>query len=452
MKKIILFFLLMTVVGGAFAESRTAWFTDARFGMFIHFGLYSEPAGVWEGQTMGRNMYAEWIRMQHNWPDNPGLSQDEYDTLLDQFNPVQFDADAWVSEAKNAGMKYMLITAKHHDGFALWPSEVSDYNVVDATPFGRDILGELRRACDKYGIRLGFYYSHWQDWHHPGGVRPPWPEYSDLPLLQQPTEAEFEDYWQEKCLPQVRELINNYNPAFLWFDTWTDALYINEARLDELINLVRDLDPNCLINSRIGTTWGHSKGDERVDFLSMGDNSFPNRTIERPWETSGTMNRSWGYHRLDHAWKPHFEMLRYLITNASRGGNYQLNVGPKGDGSFPLASIKRLRQIGAWLAVNGEAIYGTMHSPLSEHDWGQVTYRPLPDGKSRLYLHIFKWPEDGMLPVHGLRHLPQSARVLETGQTVQCLADHSGIVVNLPVQPSDKDIYVVVLDVDTELE
>ena len=451
MRKIIICFWLLALISGWTADAavppnRTEWFTDARFGLFIHFGLYSLPAGVWDGQVMGRNMYAEWIRMQHNWPQDPGLAQKEYDTLLKRFNPVRFDAVEWVRAAKQAGMKYMLITAKHHDGFALWPSQVCSYNVVDATPFGRDILGELAKACEQEGLVLGFYYSHWQDWEHPGGVRPPWPEYAHLPRFQQPEESEFESYWRDKCLPQVRELIVNYDPGFFWFDTWTDALYINEERLDELINLVRSLSPDCLINSRIGTTWGHRKGDEIVDFLSMGDNSFPNRTIHRPWETSGTMNHSWGYHQLDFSWKPYEQMLKYLITNASRGGNYQLNVGPKGDGSFPLPAVKRLQQIGAWLAVNGEAIYGTSSSTLPEQEWGQVTVSERKNGLTRFYLHVFDWPKDGMLPLKGLRQLPETAYVLESGQQVSGLPDHDAIVFQLPQQPADEGIYVIVAD------
>lgn len=353
------------------SQPKTQWFTEARFGMFIHFGLYSIPAGVWQGKRMGRNWYAEWIRMQHNFPNRPvGIPREEYDTFLTQFNPVKFDAEEWITEAKNAGMKYFLITAKHHDGFALWPSKVSQYNVVDATPFKRDILGELKRACDKHGIRLGFYYSHWQDWGHPGGALPPWNGRSpkNPAIIEQPSPAAFAKYWQSIVLPQVRELMDHYDPSFFWFDTWRNVNkeQITEQRIDELVALVRSINPSCLINSRIGSTWCHSRGDDVVDYLSMGDNQFPDHKIDKPWETSGTMNRSWGHHLLDYRWKPASQFLRHLVDNVSRGGNYQLNVGPKADGSFPAPAIKRLREIGAWFLINSDSIHGAHPVPLPE--------------------------------------------------------------------------------------
>ena len=425
------------------SADKTDWFVKARFGMFIHFGLYSIPAGMWDGVVMGRNMYAEWIQKQGNWPF--GIPDEDYQALAKKFNPVHFDAEAWVLEAKNAGMKYLLITAKHHDGFALWPSSVSEYDVMDATPFKRDILGELVEASNKYGLKLGFYYSHWQDWEHPGGARPPIKEFKSVPPPVQVSDAQFEQYWQEKCLPQVRELIENYQPAFIWFDTWGKPEIITEKRLNELIALVREMDANCLINSRILMKDPHIAG--KVDFLSMGDNSFPKQRIDKPWETSGTMNRSWGYHQRDFNWEPAGQLLRKLASNVSRNGNFQLNVGPKSDGRFPKPAIKRLREIGAWMAVNSEAIYSAAPNPLPEQNWGRITMKENSDGSKKLFLHVFDWPEEREIKVNGLEVIPSRIYTLETGQQLSFVPDHGSMVITLPNRVVDENITVIVVDV-----
>ncbi|MCK4919587.1 MAG: alpha-L-fucosidase [Bacteroidales bacterium] len=427
-------------------EQKTKWFTDARFGMFIHFGLYSVPAGVWDGEISGRNMYAEWIQKQGNWPY--GIKDQEYQALAREFNPTQFNAEEWVLNAKAAGMKYIVITAKHHDGFALWPSKVSDFNVMDATPFKRDLLGELSDACKKHDIRLGFYYSHWQDWEHPGGARPPIKQFNSIPPQIQVTDKDFDIYWREKCLPQVKELIENYHPSLMWFDTWGDPQIITDKRLDELISLVRKTDPNCLINSRILM---RRKGIEnKVDFLSMGDNSFPTETIDMPWETSGTMNHSWGYHKLDYHWESTEGLLRKLVGNTSRNGNFQLNIGPKADGTFPAASIRRLREIGAWLFVNGKGIYNTNPNPLKNVDWGYITWKEIPEGKVNLYLHVSDWPQNQDLTLPGFSILPEKVYVLESGEELD-FYPHQGLMVKLPPTPVDSRITVIVVETDSEL-
>ncbi len=446
--------LLIMLAGGDYlmaqekpaSKERVDWFTDARFGMFIHFGLYSIPAGVWDGEISGRNMYAEWIQKQGNWPY--GIPDDEYQALANEFTPEKFNAEEWVLEAKNAGMKYMVITSKHHDGFALWPSEVSEFDVMDATPFKRDILGELNEACKRHGIKLGFYYSHWQDWEHPGGAKPRVEEFKSVPPPEQVSDEMFEKYWQEKCLPQVKELIENYQPALLWFDTWGKPEIITDERLNELIETVRDLDPNCLINSRI--LMKHPEIASKVDFLSMGDNSFPTETIEKPWETSGTMNHSWGYHKLDHHWEPAEGLLMKLVGNASRNGNFQLNVGPKGDGSFPVASTKRLREIGAWMYANGDAVYETDPNPYHNVDWGFITSKETADGK-KLFLHVTHWPENGEIVVSGPRYLPEKVYVLETGQALDFYPFH-GLAVKLPQEMADNGIIVIVAEMKEDFD
>lgn len=416
----------------------TSWFEDSRFGMFIHFGLYSIPAGEWKGKIMPRNWYAEWIRMQHNWPNNPGIAKKEYDELIKQFNPTNFDARQWISEAKDAGMKYFLITSKHHDGFALWHSKADDYN-ISKTPFERDMLRELVDACNEFDMKYGFYYSHWLDWGHKGGALPPWDQLKD----KQPSQKEFDKYWNQKCLPQVRELASEYKPSFFWFDSWSeiaDQPYVTEAKIDELISTVKRIDKSCLINSRIGTKWLHSKKDSVVDYLSMGDNEFPKKAISKPWETSGTMNHSWGFHKHDFHWKSSADMLRLLIDNASRGGNFQLNIGPMGDGQFPTASIKRLREIGAWLDVNGEAIYNTRRAEIREPKWGRITQSK--DGNT-LYLFVYNPLEYDEIFVPRFRREPQSATILENGQTLVARAFNRGTYIEMPDYGVDQNITVI---------
>jgi alpha-L-fucosidase len=422
------------------------WFTEARFGMFVHWGLYSIPAGVWRGEVVRGNWYSEWIRMKANAPH--GIPADEYHALAREFNPVHFDADAWIREARNAGMRYFLITSKHHDGFALWPSRVSAFNVTDVTPFGRDILGELRAACDAHGVNLGFYYSHWQDWEHPGGARPRGPDESIA--FKQPDSAAFERYWQEKCLPQVRELMESYSPAFFWFDNWRQDELLTPDRLERLIRLVREIDGRCLINSRIGTTWNYPGGDALVDYRSMGDNSFPKERIREPWETSATMQRSWGYHRMDYGWKPTGQLLRHLVDNASRGGNYQLNIGPMADGRLPSADIRRLRAIGAWMAVNGEAIYGTMAGSPAEPEWGRVTERRAGDGKRTLYLHVYDWKPGQTLEVGPVRGRAVRCEALETGEALEHRQEGDLVKVVLSEHCPDDRIAVLRLSVEDE--
>lgn len=442
------FFLTLMLVPllHAHAQPETAdtqWFEDARFGMFIHFGLYSIPGGVWQDEAVKRNGYAEWIQYQHRWPALGGIPAEDYQALAKQFNPTGFDPDAWVSEAKRAGMKYLLITAKHHDGFALWDSQVSDFTVTKATPFKRDILAELAQACRKQGLKLGFYYSHWQDWRHHGGALPPWPEIEADPAITQPSDAEFETYWNETSLPQVKELLENFSPDFFWFDSWGKrrSQQLTEERLQQLISLVRSIRPTCLINSRIGT-------ETNVDYLSMSDNHFPEQGFEMPWETSGTLNHSWGYHRLDYHWKPTADLLRHLVDNASRGGNYQLNVGPTADGKFQAAASRRLKEIGAWMDINGEAIQGTRQASLPEPTWGRFTAKSTAaDELESLYALIYDAPENSQISLTGLASAPVSATVLETGETLSFEVIADGTVnVSLPEFLPDERISVIRFD------
>ncbi|MFV0553816.1 MAG: alpha-L-fucosidase [Mangrovibacterium sp.] len=393
-------------------ENRAEWFKEARFGMFVHWGLYSILGGSYGGHTLpdkslpnGNHWYSEWAQMRLEIP------KDEYQKLVKEFNPVNFDADQWVREVSLAGMKYIVLTSKHHDGFALWDSEVSDYD-LGASPCKRDLLGELAEACEKYDVRLGFYYSHWQDWEHEGGAQPVWPG------KVAPSDEMFEKYWQEKCLPQVKELLVRYQPDMLWFDTWNSTCkdQITLERRDELIDLIREVKPNCLINGRI---CAYDPGD-RVDYLSAGDNRHPEKNLGRPWQTPATMNHTWAWHAGDFNWKDSGRMIKLLATNVSLGGNYLLNIGPYADGRIPAPSLRRMREIGGWLVANGESIYGA--SPLDEITppvWGRLTART-ENNQKIVYAHVMDWGE-GTLEIPQELGKAKSASVLETGQEVDLI-------------------------------
>ncbi len=400
----------------------------------MHFGLYSIPAGEWHGKKMGRNHYSEWIRKQWNWPDPAGIAKADYDTLISQFNPTAFDADFIIREAAAAGMKYMVFVTKHHDGFALWHSSVSRYS-MDATPSQRDLVAEMTAACRKHGLKVGFYYSHWLDWEYPGGGLPPWPEIKADPPIQQPSDEMYEKYWTEKCLPQVRELIDGYGPDLFWFDSWGDrtSKQLTQSRLDRLVDLIHKRSPAAIINSRIGPS-------ERFDFQSMDDNSFPNKKLDHLWETSGTMNHSWGFNKFDFDYKPTKFFLHALVDNISRNGNYQLNIGPHGDGSLPPAVLRRLRDLAAWTSINKQAVFGTRPVDCDEPAWGRVVQK---DGK--LFLHVYDWPADGrlMLP----KNLPafSTAQMLETEQSIPVEQTSDGAILHVGESAPDDRITVITL-------
>ena len=418
------------------------WFEEAKFGMFIHFGLYSVAGGEWQGKPVQRNKYAEWLRAQALWPERM-LTRKEYDTLLQAFNPTKFDAEQWVLAARQAGMRYLIVTAKHHDGFALWPSKVSDYNVVEATPFQRDLLGELAQACQKHGLKLGFYYSHWQDWGN-GGAMPPWPVQEKDYAVTQPSDQAYEKYWYEFCLPQVKELLVNYEPDLMWFDSWHEpSPALTDRRVADLVALVRSTRPQCLINGRIN--FKQQESSEQIDFLSMNDNYIPDTGSAKPWEAPGTMNDSWGYNKNDYGWKPSATLLENLIKCFSRGGNYTLNVGPLPDGTFPVPATRRLEEMGAWLTAHQEAVWGSSPAQLPEPAWGKMTKQQQGDS-TQLYLFVTQEPKPNKISL-SLDKSILKAQVLETGQPVEWVEKEGKIELALPVVEADPMPMVVKLSV-----
>ncbi len=330
-------------------EKRLAWFGEAKFGMMISWGLYAIPAGVWKGKSHPDN-YAEWIMFDEKIPVA------EYSRLAAEFNPVKFDASAWVALARKAGMKYVIPLAKHHDGFSMFDSSLTDFDVVDATPIKRDVIGELARACRAAGLKFGCYYSVDRDWHRPTGQGNEYKQTNtwDFPAS---TRADFDAYFRDFAKPQVEELLVLYRPDVLWFD---GIGFKSDSQLEDLVRTIRTLQPGCLINSRIKTFRNPSPDPYRYcDYISMGDNEIADRAPGFEWENPGTLNSTYGYSRDDNRWIDSKEIIFRLVDIVSKGGNYLLNVGPTAEGIIPQPSVERLLEVGAWLETNGEAIYGT---------------------------------------------------------------------------------------------
>lgn len=383
-------------------DARLAWHTEARFGCFVHWGVYSALGNEFEGRRGGT--YAEHIMRVLKIPRATYLEK-----VARPFNPEKFDADAWVHLMRDTGMRYLIITAKHHDGFAMWPSKVSDYNLTTVSSFKRDPMAELSAACKKYGLKFGFYYSHAFDWEHPDAPGNDW-DYNNpggdknrddrnwwkgrrpdfLPQAQR--------YVTEKSIPQIRELIAMYHPDILWFDT-PSKLPPEENR--RILAAVRAADPHVVVNGRLLGNYG--------DYKSTADRPayFPDTAGN--WEGIPTTNESYGYSKFDHSHKPPAHFIRLLAEAVSKGGNVLMNIGPRGDGTIDEPDQKILRGIGAWMQKNSVSIYGCDRTPLPVQNWGTSTWNPKTH---TLYLHVFHWPTDGKLLVAGLRSVPRSTRLL----------------------------------------
>ena len=401
-------------------EDRAAFFRDGKYGMFIHWGLYSHLGGQWKDETFYG--IGEWIMRQMQIPIP------QYKALAKEFNPTEFDAREIVRIAKAAGMRWIIITSKHHDGFAMFKSE-HPFNIVDATPFGRDPMQELAAACREAGLGFGFYYSHNQDWSAPGGSGGPARNPDGTP-------ATFEQYFREKCFPQVKEICTQYGPlAFIWFDTPGD---IPKEYVIELAEYVREVQPDALLCSRIG----HGLGD----YASIGDMEVPPRNIEGLWETCDTTNDSWSYAWYDENWKDSREILRRLVSTVGRGGTYLLNVGPDGKGRVPAQAVKYLERAGQWIARHPQVIYAAGASPWGHaQPWGDVTTQG-----DTLNLVVFDWPGDGRVLLPGLRTEIARASVVAGDERIAVPSQRRGTWTELRV-PAGKPVSPATV-IEVELE
>lgn len=432
-------------------DERLAWWRQARFGMFVHWGVYSGLGGTWQGRPV--KGYAEHIQRILKIPIPVYREQ-----VAGKFNPTQFNADEWIRAAKEAGMGYFIITAKHHDGFAMYDSKVSDYNIVKATPFKRDPMKELKVACRKYGLKFGFYYSHAFDWgeanapgndwdyDNPGGDRllhggRNWWESSPelLPKVRR--------YVDEKAIPQLLELIGNYDPDILWFDTPSKLPDSENVRVMKAVRLAK---PSLVINGRLVRDCG--------DYASTADRPAEFAPHQGDWEGIPTTNESYGWNQNDNSHKPPAHFIQLLAKASARGGNILMNVGPMGNGKMDPKDLAILRGIGQWMKVNGESIRGTTRTPLPVQAWGESTRKD-----NRLYLHVFEWPADGKLVVGGLKSPANQAFVLrgsdDTGQRdqkAQTLAveriNPLDVLIHVPTIAPDKADSVIALESEGELD
>lgn len=444
----ILFFIIMLMVScnsspkdylhelEADKKVRMAWWNEAKFGMFIHWGLYSVLEGEYKGE---KPQYACLIMDQCNIPIV------EYEKLASQFNPLKFDAHEWVSVAKQAGMKYIVLTAKHHDGFCLWDSKISSWD-INRTPFKRDILKELAMACEKEGIKFCVYYSI-SDWHHPDeeGIHEPYYRQNKSGK----TNPNFSRYYEDYMKPQLKELLTNYGDiGVMWFDGEWIPDYTSEMGKD-IYNYLRNIKPDLIINNRVDVGRQGMMGmDKDGDFA--GDFGTPEQQIPDTgmpgifWESCMTMNDRWSYAHFDNNWKSAKDLIDKLIDIVSKGGNFLLDVGPSPEGIFPMPVIDRLKITGQWLALNGEAIYGAEASPFESPTWGRYTRK-----NNRIYAHVFQWPENGLLSIPEISNF-RSAWILSDQRKSKLTVIDSvdGITIRLPSSAPHKYTTVIVIEMD----
>jgi alpha-L-fucosidase len=414
-------------------DARMGWWRDAQFGMFIHWGAYAVPAGVYKGErTSG---IGEWIM------NRSGIPIPEYEKYVRAFNPVKFDADAWVRTAKDAGMKYIIITSKHHDGFSIFDSKVSKYDIVDASPYHKDAIKALAAAAHRQGLKFGVYYSI-MDWHHPDAQ-------GSAPLgfnSRTWTNPKFDRYVESYMKPQLKELLAQYpNIDVLWFDGEWVADWNNERGAD-LYNWLRGIKPSLIINNRVGKDRQGMDGLSQSKGTGLGDFGTPEQRVPPEglpgvdWESCITMNGTWGFKSFDDNWKDTKTLVRMLIDIASKGGNFLLNVGPTAAGEIPSESVARLREMGKWMRDNGESIYATSVSPYGQPTWGRYTVKA---GKT--YAHVFDWPKDSVIALTGITTKPASAYLLADGKPLVIEESAGGFNVRLPSVPPSTIASVIVL-------
>ena len=396
-------------------HSNIQWFKDAKFGLFIHWGLYSQLAGKWNNKRYYGS--GEWIMFQ------AGIPVKEYEQVAKTFNPVNFNADEWAQLAKDAGIKYMVITAKHHEGFAMYDSKASGFNIVDATPYKKDPMKALADATRKRGIQFGFYYSQFVDWHEPngGGNGRDFDE----------SKKNHQLYYDQKVIPQLKELLTGYGPlGIVWFDLPGG---LTKAETQKLVDSLHALQPQSLFSSRVGQGLG--------DYQDLGDSEVPPAPIKGAWESIYTHNDSWGYIEHDMNFKTSKEIIQLLANVASKGGNLMLNVGPDGKGNIPFYSIKYLKETGRWLAVNGESIYGTTYGFIPAQPWGVTTAKP-----GKLFLHVLNKPQNGKLLVPGFTNQVSHVYALDGKRKLNFKRNDKDIVIDIPSSAGETANSVLVIE------
>ena len=419
---ILIFIFQLFVSNAAQPADKMGWWKEAKFGMFIHWGLYSIPAGEWNGKQTKIGETTEWIESYMKIPVA------DYKSLAAKFNPIQFNADDFVRIAKDAGMKYIVLTSKHHEGFAMFKSS-DPFNVVDATPYKKDIVKALSEACKKQGIHFGLYYSQAQDWNHPGGA-------ACSGHWDAAQEGSFDKYLDQVAVPQVQEILSAYEPEILWWDTPCEMTKERAAKFGPILAKYPDL----IVNNRLCE---EIAGDLETPEQFIPATGFPGKN----WESCMTMNTTWGFGANDHNWKNAEMLVRNLIDIASKGGNYLLNVGPTSEGLIPEPSVERLKEVGSWMKNNGEAIYGTTASPFKILDWGRCTVKK-PDGKSLFYLHVFDFPKDGILRLPGLSGTMKGAWLLKNRKQ-KFPVKNGGNYLNINISGAKKDNFATVIVLET---
>ncbi len=395
-------------------DGRMNWWREAKFGMFIHWGVYAVPAGSYKGKPVGD--IGEWIM----W--NAKIPVRDYRGFAQRFNPSKYEPAAWAALAKEAGMRYMIITAKHHDGFALFPSSASKWNVVEATPWKKDLLAPLATAARAQGLKFGLYYSQAQDWNNPGGAKA---EMLDGGGWDEAQKGAFDSYIDAVAVPQVTEILTKYQPDVLWWDTPHLMTPPRAAKFAKLLAL----RPGIIHNNRLG---GGYPGDTETPEQEIPATGFPGRD----WETCMTMNDTWGFKSDDHNWKPLSTIITNLVDITSKGGNYLLNVGPTAEGEIPAESIQLLKGVGAWMKVNGESIYGTRSTPFKSLPWGRCTVKDA-GADTILYLHVLNWPADGKLLIPGLANPIKEATLLAGRGSLVFEKSPNGPLLSVPAAAPD---------------
>jgi len=422
------------------SESKTNLYkdyNDLKFGMFIHWGAYSSLGGIWKGKQIPG--LGEWIMYHAQIP------REEYKEVCKRFNPTGFNADDWVKLAKEAGMRYIVAMTKHHEGFSMYHSKVTDFNIYDYTPFKRDPIEEIYQACQKYGIRLGLYYSHSIDWMDGGDAgaaqyKKEHPDYIDDYASNQydPSPVSYADYIEKKAKPQMCEILKKFsNLVEIWYDY---PVKMNLQQSFEFYKLAYGIQPECLINNRVGNDLG--------DILTAGDNQIPTEINSKfkTWETPGTLNDTWGYKSYDNDWKSLNEMLFWIVEIASKGGNYLLNIGPDGNGIIPEASVKILKEIGSWMKINGEAIYGTSRWTIMKEGPTFLEMKSTTDRKEHGFNTVFTTEDFWFTKKNNKVYLISLVSPVKNKVSVKSLYNYSQQIKNIKLLDGEESLKWVALE------